>query len=687
MNYRQPIVLSGSNSWGIATAIELLTRLKAKTALWVGKDQGFKDSSIQGVKVVQAKQAVKLIGSEFELLIFDAWSGLHVDALAAVAGTLKGGGILLLLTPDLDEWHNFSDPDYSRLLPYPTKAEQVKGRFIKRFCRCIVDCSDIVVVKEEEALPNLELQVNKCKITGTIEQQQAVAAVVKVVTGQRRRPVVLLADRGRGKSYALGAAACEVLEQFPNSKIMLTAPSKLSAAEVLQHSGVIKYLSPDELLQTLPDLSLLLIDEAAAIPLPQLEKLLRHYPRIAFATTVHGYEGTGQGFLLKFKKILDRATRGWKQINLQKPIRWDSDDPLEKFIFDSLLLRADIDKENIVVPPVLNEGYIAAAVSVEAVARDQLLEDEQLLEELFGVLLQSHYRTTPFDLRNLLDGPNIIIYKLTIDGKIAGAVLAAKEGGLNKEIAKDVEQGKRRPRGHLIPELLTIHLGLTGIMQYRCLRILRVAVHPQLQRRGLGGLLVKYVVIDAEHREYDYIGSSFSANPELLEFWHRAGFKPVRCSIKRSAASASHSVVELLAISQSGEEICRAAQGRFKQLFPLVLGDQLSDLDPELTLSILTTINIAESSSGKIDGTMLQKFANGDLDYEAVMPELMQFTMQALTAEQYNSLLSKAGKKLLLTKVIQHHSWQKCVSALQLNGKADLMKKLREQVKQVISTL
>jgi len=64
---------------------------------------------------------------------------------------------------------------------------------------------------------------------------------------------------------------------------------------------------------------LVLIDEAASIPLPLLESFIKQHSRMIFATTEHGYEGSGRGFALRFKKILNEFCPQWKSARLETP--------------------------------------------------------------------------------------------------------------------------------------------------------------------------------------------------------------------------------------------------------------------------------------------------------------------------------------------------------------------------------
>ena len=84
----------------------------------------------------------------------------------------------------------------------------------------------------------------------------------------------------------------------------------------------------------------MLIDEAAAIPQPILLALLQRFPRVLLSTTTDGYEGTGQGFVLRFLRELSRRDPGWQRLTLDAPVRWTANDPLERWLYRSLLLDA-----------------------------------------------------------------------------------------------------------------------------------------------------------------------------------------------------------------------------------------------------------------------------------------------------------------------------------------------------------
>jgi tRNA(Met) cytidine acetyltransferase len=306
---RRILILAGSREWGFATVTTWLTGQPRDEVVWLG------DVLPEGIAVTQLSRREQLLGDEYGIAVLDGWAGFDPEQFGAVSGTVRGGGALVLLLPPGEQWLHYADPAQARIALWPHTPETLPNRFIARTLRILRAAPAVEWFDEQSALP-AALQITPRAAGHTIlrstDQQQAIAAVQQVVKGHRRRPLVLLADRGRGKSSALGIAAAGLLRDGLQ-RIIVTAPHRnavatlyaRAAAELpgaLREEGALllgeaamRFVPPDELLRARPFCDLLLVDEAAAIPTPLLTQLLQHYPRIAFASTVHGYEGTGQG--------------------------------------------------------------------------------------------------------------------------------------------------------------------------------------------------------------------------------------------------------------------------------------------------------------------------------------------------------------------------------------------------------
>ena len=84
------------------------------------------------------------------------------------------------------------------------------------------------------------------------------------------------------------------------------------------------------------------------------------------------------------------------------------------------------------------------------VTGDELLQNEQLLSEIYSVLSSNHYQSQPSDLRQILDVPDNIVVYLKTAGVIAGVMWCVREQ-IAPKIVPDVFLGTRRPRGNIIP--------------------------------------------------------------------------------------------------------------------------------------------------------------------------------------------------------------------------------------------
>lgn len=144
----------------------------------------------------------------------------------------------------------------------------------------------------------------------------------------------IIAPRGRGKSALAGM----FIEQYHGS-VIVCAPAKNSTDVLSSHTNkTVSFYSPDTLLALCINNEIqsdwLIIDEAASLPIAQLETLCRYFPSVLMTTTVQGYEGTGRGFMLK----LGVSIPNLHTYQLQTPIRWAKDCPLENWLNQLLLL-------------------------------------------------------------------------------------------------------------------------------------------------------------------------------------------------------------------------------------------------------------------------------------------------------------------------------------------------------------
>ncbi|WP_431025048.1 tRNA(Met) cytidine acetyltransferase TmcA [Halomonas sp. H5] len=643
------------------------------------------------------------LGGEHDLVVIDAQGegeGFDPEAFGALAGTLRAGGLLVLLTPE--DWGARPDDDYRRLAEHPYRVEQLSARYLARLARLLADAPEVLDWRPGtppeppllgEAAPSAPSPDADCL---TRDQAEAVARLVKL---RRRRPLVLTADRGRGKSAALGIACARWLAAG-EPRIVLTAPRPAALEALferlaalcpegrrqgndfrLEASGqAVCFLAPDALMAALDageidaNGGLLLVDEAAAIPVPLLGRWLRHFPRLVFATTVHGYEGSGRGFALRFREHLERQAPQWQGLRLITPVRWAPGDPLEALTDRLLLLDAEPADPPAALPPVSTLGH-------RRYRRAKLAADEPRLRTLFGLLVQAHYRTQPSDLRQLLDGPGIHIGGVEANGAPLGVTLCVEEGGFSAELAERVARGERRPRGHLLAQSLAAHAGSRAALRARLRRVMRIAVHGESRRQGLGETLLASELAQARHDGIDLLGASFGAEPGLLAFWRAAGFRVVRLGLTREASSGEHAVMVVCPTSPAGEALAAELAEAFQALLPSLLAFELKALEPELALALL-----AEGSAPAL--TPAQHRDLEDVAFARRAPALARPALQAaLRRALYRGTPHDDHAWLLVAALFQGRDTAWLARALTLSGRREVEVRLRQALAALVPFL
>lgn len=698
---RRVLVLTGEAEWCRGMARQAVTASGLLRVSWVSSADVLSSDvpgEVAGGEVLLARAAKRLLGQERDVLVFDAHTGFDPNAFGATTGAVCGGGLLILLCPPLAVWAQFADPAAERIAVFPFGYADVSGRFLRRLA-CIVAAATgdgVVIVAQGRPLPSMATEIKSAVVAEytddifrTADQQAAVAAIEHVLRGHRCRPLILVSDRGRGKTAALGIAAAQLLMATRRPlRIVVTAPRRVAVAPLFAQArrllpaadtragclrlgaSRLEFIAPDVLCLSTEPADLVLVDEAAAIPASLLQALLGRYARLVFATTEHGYEGTGSGFAVRFRQTLDMRTPGWTELRLTQPIRWAADDPLEWLVFRMLLLD---------VAPVADAAVQGGGVDATEIARldrDLLADDEPALEQLFGLLVAAHYRTTPNDLRNLLDGPGLQVYSMRYRGQIVATALVAVEGGFDAMLAEAIHAGRRRPRGHLIPQSLAAHVGLQDAAGLRCARIMRIAVHPALQGRGLGSALLCHLRGEARRQGFQLLGASFGATPDLLRFWRRAGLRPARVGFRRGQASGEHSVMVLASIDAAGEVVCQAAYARLAADLPHWLSDSLRELDSALVVALLASDTAPVMSES--DLRVLGDFAAGRGGFEDTLGPLWRLAVSALPGPLVE--LPVRERDALVARVLQKRDWAQVGILCNLVGRAAIIDCLRQAV-------
>ncbi|MDX1636186.1 MAG: GNAT family N-acetyltransferase, partial [Marinobacter sp.] len=431
----------------------------------------------------------------------------------------------------------------------------------------------------------------------------------------------------------------------------------------LAEGQTLQFYAIDRLLRERPTAGLVLVDEAAAIPAPQLSAILLAWPRVVYATTVHGYEGSGRGFTLRFRAQLERQSPGWHALTLSRPIRWAPEDPLEALVRRLFLLDAEA--------PVEVSAGTDRDLQLERWDPGQASETE--LAAAFGLLVDSHYRTTPGDLRQWLDDPAARVWLARADGQILAVLWATDEGGLDTALADQVAAGRRRLRGHLLPQSLANHSGFAEAATQRLARIVRVAVHPESRRQGLGQRLVAVAVEDAGKRGLDAIGTSFGASPGLLAFWQRTGLQPVRLGLQREASSGEYAVQLLQGLSPQGRALAERIRARLAEHWPLLLARCWPDLDPELVL-MLTASQPPAPALSPDDRRELVAFCQGQRGFELSLLALVRLSLQPGAADR---LRASPQAALWVRAVLQGWAWPQLQAAGHCPGRRQGVAALR----------
>jgi len=402
----------------------------------------------------------------------------------------------------------------------------------------------------------------------TLDQAKALLKFVEAISEKTLRSTVsLTAARGRGKSAALGLAIAAAVG-FGYSNIFVTSPSPENLHtlfdfvfkgfdalnyeehldyELIQstnpefnkavvrvnifhdHRQTIQYIHPADAAK-LSQAELVVIDEAAAIPLPLVKALLGPY-LVFMASTINGYEGTGRSLSLKLLEqlrqqsatiakpdgpnIASMAGRSLHEVELKESIRYRSGDKCEAWLNGLLCLEASC--------PNLGGGTpLPQDCSLYYINRDTLFSfhsaSESFLHRVMALFVSSHYKNSPNDLQLLSDAPAHHLFCLlgplsdttTSLPEVLCVLQVCLEGEISKgSIMAGLQRGQRAS-GDLIPWTMAQQFQDDNFPQLSGARVVRIATHPEYQRMGYGTRALQLL------QEY-YMGKIVGVNENTVD--------------------------------------------------------------------------------------------------------------------------------------------------------------------------
>lgn len=576
----------------------------------------------------QAGNFRNYLGSEQSILFYDARNNWSCNALVGLTGTLVGQGVLLIC---VDE----------QAMQRPSLQHWLSALGDKNYYHC----------RQDQELTHLlnswSVALHTARFAATTEQQQVLTSLA-LLNGHQA--FILYAPRGRGKTVTLGHW---VSKAHNFNRRFICAPSKQQAAVYLKATDNITFIPPDQLAeQKFNPHDLLIIDEAATLPIAAQNAALCFPGSLVLATTTEGYEYAGRGFIVRFVKELQQAFSSVHTYELQQPMRWAANDPLEQA--NSLafgLYPNDAVSVSITAPCKHTEPFPAIAAKPQYDHRH--CRDYSPAERftIFRLLVEAHYQTSPNDIQRLLDEPSqqLVVQWQRSSGEhtVLSTVWLSIEGPLAPTLIALVGKGQRRPAGNLLPQAYAYYGKEPALAAMRHVRIVRITVAPAYQSQGLGSALLKHIYQWAQQQSYDALGTSFGINEELLRFWQKNYWLPIRIGHKPDPASRLPSAIYARALNQVSAKLLNKLSAF------LITELKYRSLNGQIAAAIATNI-IAASNQYEHSLTMLeqrwqllgQAFAKGQLnflDYQPWLALALDLNWSNLSAHPSLHLLQQAA--------------------------------------------
>ncbi|BDB97621.1 tRNA(Met) cytidine acetyltransferase TmcA [Saccharolobus caldissimus] len=688
----RPKIIYGFHPWAY----------KAKDRLKLFKDR------LSDIIDIDYSNSEKFLGQSADLIILDSVNDFRPNYIARLIDMVKGGGLAIIYSDNILE-----NKLYRNSL---TRKGIVKDLFERRFILEAKKHRGIILINGDEIsfipyssaethrafkkipkYPRIPLVLHELCLSS---DQNKVLEESLFITGEGKRVVVITAARGRGKSASIGLFLAYLLYKYQEkfNNIIITSPTYYSSQEIFNFlikglealkvkfkkitsrdgkimkikvgESRVKWLSPD--LAKNEDGDLIIIDEAAAIGLENLDYLIRAWNKVILVSTIHGYEGSGKAFLKYINKLKNSVLL--KHIKMEYPIRYAKGDPVEKYLYDVLLLDAEA--------PEINDF---SEMSISEVTQEELFANDALLKNVYGILVEAHYRNSPDDLMLLGDMAFQRIIIAWSDNKPIGVAQIVYEGELEESQILDISNGIKN-EGNLIPHRIIKYMRLLEFGRLKGWRIMRIAVSPEHQGKGIGSKIINEIINKAKDEKVDWLGASFIADYSVLKFWIKNQFIPIYLSSIKNEGLNGYSVIVIRPLSEKAKEIAINLSSLLKDKLLRTSHQVYFNLNPLIIVQLLRNTysnQIADYQTPQIYLEKIKAYLDGKLPYNSVAEASHYFVMKHFLVHKID--LEEDLEASLVARVLQGKSWYHAGLMLGLSSK-EVEKKVKQALAKLIQT-
>lgn len=467
-----------------------------------------------------------LLGHTLNCIVLDCRQGFPLDYFLCAANTIQSYGAFIIIWQQNDHDEQ-STRFHTEAIPTPN-FQHYLAKGLQKF-------SEPWNIEQYIAPTPIQNQHNH------LNHEQI--AVLSSLQKQQKGITTLFAPRGTGKSFVIA----EFIRSLDNDYV-ITAPNQ-TALQSYQNIKL-NFKAPDYLFlnndKQLPH-KWLIIEEAAQMPIAHLEKLAQLAENILLISSIENYEGTGKGLESKLQDIITIDSA----LTLTERQRFESQDPLAQFC-------EYISFQNNTAINVEDGTYLYSHENLH-----EFQANHVLAQAFYQFMNQHHYQTNAQDIRRLLDSPDQTFMITIKNQQIIGAIWAIHEGELSPELAQDVFNGYRRPKGNLVVQTLAAHSYYPELMTLKSLRVSRITVDHNHRTQGIAKHMLEELKQYAQDHHYDFLSTSFGLTEPLLKFWQQCQFTWIHLGSHRDKTTGLHAAILLRPISTDMMEKVSIVQNKW----------------------------------------------------------------------------------------------------------------------------